>query len=472
MASKEKSSQADESSAPAFDVARNTISKSMASPGAKFILIGFITLILLVPAMMVWGLVEERTRRATEVAHNISQGWGHDQIVNGPFLVIPYTVTEGEGEKQKVRLSHAVFSPEKLSISGDAAVEERRLSIYKTQLYHAKLKMSGNFERADFKRITERGGSPQLENAFLAMSVSDTTGFRSDVGITIGNSNERYFLPGLNQLHQLSIPEAKIAARGRNPANGVHLPVTRADVISGFKFKIDMALNGSRSLTFMPAGKTTRLRLDSNWPHPGFDGRFLPENREISETGFSADWTVPNLARGVDAVFLGSSLPAIPTLMSVNFVEPLKFYQVTARTLKYSIAFFSLVFLAIFILELSGSSLIHWIQYMLCGLAMVIFYILLLALAEQIGFGLAYLFSAAATTLLIAWYIGDSLASRNGSYVIGGVLSTTYLIMYLILNEEQYALLAGSLIAFAAITATMIATRRVDWSGKGRTATA
>ncbi len=465
MASKDDNTPGDQA-IPGIQSARQGISRTMASPGAKFVLIGFITFILLIPAMMVWGLVEERSRRASEVATSISQGWGHDQVINGPYLIVPYTVTKGQGDEQTIRLSHAVISPEKLVVSGDVDVEERRLSIYKTQLYHTKLKMNGFFSGINLKKVTDRGGRPQLENAFLAMSVSDPTGFRSDVTLKIGNNVERQFLPGLNQLHQLSIPEAKSKTHKHNTANGVHFAIDRGDALSGFKFTINMALNGSRSLAFMPAGKTTSLDLKSNWPHPGFDGRFLPETREISETGFAASWTVPNLARGLDAVVLGSALPAPSTFMSVNFVEPLKFYQVIARTLKYSVAFFSLIFLAIFILELSGKRLIHWIQYMLSGLAMVIFYILLLALAEQVGFGLAYLISASATTLLIAWYIGDTLSSRRGSYVIGSVLGITYLIMYLILNEEQYALLAGSLIAFVAIAATMVATRRVDWSGR------
>ncbi|MEM8650530.1 MAG: cell envelope integrity protein CreD [Pseudomonadota bacterium] len=448
----------------------NFLYTTLSSPGAKFILIGIITVLLLIPATMVWVLVEERAARADQVAQSISQGWGGQQIINGPYLVIPYRITEIVNDKTVTVGRKAIISPEKLEISADATVEERKKSIYKTQLYNLKTKLSGSFSELNLERLTDRGAQLETDRAYLVMAIADPTGFRSDV-IMKGRGNAvRKFKPGLRGI--TAPKSAKFYNRGyssTNPVNhnsGVHLPVTVEEVNAGFDFTIDMALNGSRELSFMPAAKTTQLVMKANWPHPGFDGRFLPETREINPEGFSANWTVPELARGIDAVYLSSSLPSAETVMRVNFVEPLKFYQVTSRTLKYSIAFFSLIFLAIFILELNGKNLIHWIQYILTGLAMVIFYVLLLALAEQIGFTLAYLLSSAATTFLIAWYIGDSLGSKNGSKIMGGVLAVTYFIMYLILNEEQYALLAGSIIAFLAIATTMFTTRNINWSNK------
>jgi inner membrane protein len=443
-------------------------SATMASPGAKFVLLGIIIFALMIPTLMVWGIVEERAGRSRTVANEISQGWGTPQVINGPYLVVPYekqvnlNVSNYEGTKVEKRFTnhHIVVSPESLNVDGTIDVEERRRSIYKTQLYHLESRFKGKFPKSYLEVIKSEGGIPDLDKAYLILGVSDPSGFRSDMTLHIGDKPAKQFLPGLKHASVTKIGSKRLSSQ-----RGVHVPLSENEIKNGFDFDIAMALNGARKLSFTPAGKTTRLEMKSNWPHPGFDGKFLPEKRTITRDGFDATWTVPNLARGIEGIYLEASLPPASSLLGVNFVEPLSFYQVTSRSLKYAIGVFSLVFLAVFVLEFSSKKSLHFIQYVLTGLAMVIFYILLLALAEQVGFLMAYLGAASATTLLIAWYIGDALASKNGSLVVGGVLATTYLILYLTLNEETYALLAGSLIAFIAIAATMFATRKMDWSG-------
>ena len=451
-----------------------SIQTFFSSPGAKFILLGVIIFALLIPTLMVWALVEERSQRAETVAREIAQGWGSAQIINGPYLVMPYTQVEKVPlnsnntrlTQDRVVTRHAIFSPDKLEMGGKIDVEERKKSIYKTQLYHFKNNLKGSFADFDMNKIREAGGTPKPANAFLVIGISDTTGFRSDIMLKVDGKSEGQFLPGLNSLGNASYATGKYN-RSR-AGSGIHIPISSDKLAEGFDFEISMALNGSRNIAFVPAGKTTQLDIQSNWPHPGFTGKFLPEERDISAEGFSATWTIPNLARGISEVQLSSQLPQAGTSIGVNFVEPLSFYQVTSRSLKYAIGFFSLVFLAVFILELYGKSSLHWIQYILTGLAMIIFYVLLLALAEQVGFLIAYGIAALATTILIAWYVGDALGNKNGSAIVGGVLATTYLVMYMILNEETYALLAGSMIAFIAIAATMFATRNIDWTGQSR----
>lgn len=442
------------------------------SPGAKFILLGVIIFALLIPTLMVWALVEERSQRAETVARQIAQGWGGPQIINGPYLVMPYTQIEKVPlNDNNTRLTqdrlvtrHAIFSPDRLEMGGNIEVEERKKSIYKTQLYHFKNNLKGSFADFDMNKIREAGGTPKPANAFLVIGISDTTGFRSDIMLKVDGKSEGQFLPGLNSLGNTSHVTGKYN-RSR-AGSGIHIPISTDKLAEGFDFEISMALNGSRNIAFVPAGKTTQLDIQSNWPHPGFSGKFLPEERDITAEGFAAKWTIPNLARGISEVQLSSQLSQAGTSIGVNFVEPLSFYQVTSRSLKYAVGFFSLVFLAVFILELYGKSSLHWIQYILTGLAMIIFYVLLLALAEQVGFLIAYGIAAVATTILIAWYVGDALGNKNGSAIVGSVLATTYLVMYMILNEDTYALLAGSLIAFIAIAATMFATRKIDWAGQ------
>ena len=443
------------------NVARGT-GAFLSSPGVKFIIIGFITIALLIPAMTVWALVEERAQRAEHVARTIAKGWGSEQTINGPYVVIPYRISQQVGKNMKVVTRYAISSPEALDAKGNIEVEERKKSIYRTQLYHTKMELTGRFAPAEIDRILGLGGKPLPERAFLAIGVSDMTGFRSDVNLQMNGETGRSFRPGLNGV------ENRQFNRHVESSSGVHVPLSLKNVEEGFTFGIDLALNGSRHVSFVPAGKTTTLALSSNWPHPGFDGQFLPEKRELSENGFLAQWTIPNLARGIDSMVFSTNLPANNSAMTVNFVEPLRFYQVTSRTLKYSIGFFSLIFLAVFILELRGKQSVHWIQYLLVGLSMVVFYILLLAFAEQVGFALAYLVSSIATTLLVSWYVGDSLGQQRSSIVMGTILSALFLLMYLIMSEEDYALLAGSITAFLAITATMIATRRVNWNNSQR----
>lgn len=455
----------------------SSFSRFMASPGAKFILLGIIIFALLIPTLMVWSLVEDRAKRANIVANEIAQGWGGKQLVNGPYLVIPYTklesvpITDNNNSQIEKRLvtRHAIVSPEKLEINGDIEVEERKKSIYKTQLYHLKSGFKGVFSPTDLSKIIDAGGTPKPEQAFMVIGISDTSGFRSDIDFKLNGAPAGNFLAGLNKLSNIENTSYRnlrnYNRNNRINANGVHVLLNESNVTSGFRFEVNMALNGSRNLAFVPAGKTSQLKLNSNWPHPGFNGRFLPETRSINQEGFSATWTIPNLARGIEDMQLNSRLPSADSSIGVGFVKPLSFYQVTSRSLKYAIGFFSLVFLAVFILELYGKKSLHWVQYILTGLAMIIFYILLLALAEQVGFVIAYAVASLATTGLIAWYIGDALGNQYGAMIVAGVLATTYLVMYMILNEDTYALLAGSLIAFIAIAATMFATRNIDWSG-------
>jgi len=444
------------------------------SPGAKFVITGIITLLLLVPTLMVWGLVEERADRAEDTANSIAKGWGGEQIINGPYLVVPYRSTvetikpTSLGTKIHNKLveteviKHAIFSPDESEHTANIEVEERKKSIYSIPVYHMKSNIKGKFEKVNFKSIEADNGIPDLDNAFLVMGVADTTGFRSQVLAKINSGKPVPFEPGLNKIYFQKNTGFANKRYIRNNS-GINLSISEFNLQHGFKFEIDMAINGSRSFSMVPNGKNSKLSVKSNWPHPGFDGQFLPESHDISEQGFSANWTIPNLARGIDSVFLSSSLPHSSSI-EVNFVEPLKFYQLISRTLKYSIAFFSLVFLAVFILELMGKKSVHWIQYILVGLAMIVFYILLLALAEHIGFTIAYISSAIASTLLISWYVGTSLGQKNGMGVMVVILGIIYAIVFLVLKEAEYALLAGALIAFFAIAVTMYVTRKIDWS--------
>lgn len=443
----------------------------MRSPGVKFIIIGVLTLLLLIPTLLVWALVEERAQRANEVSARISAGWGGPQIVNGPYLAVPMTVNRSQNVNGTVTTTlvteWALLMPEELKVDTRLDTEARKLSIYSLPVYNAKMKFSGRFGTDLAQSLAQVEGTPDLSRAFLVMNIADISGIRSNADIKIDGGAALPFQPGMKSIKGLKSGYSEYDSTQvyAQSDTGINRPVDRALIEKGFAFEMDLSLNGSAKFSLAPAGQTTMFTASANWPDPGFEGLFLPETKTITKQGFEAAWTIPYLARGVDKVIASNVLPLGGNLMSVNLVEPVKFYQIVARTLKYSVGFISLMFFAVFIIELKGGRMVHWVQYVLTGLALIIFYILLLALSEHLGFMIAYGIAAVATTLLIASYVGTVTGSRRSGVSLAVVLGLSYAVMYLILREDEYALLAGALISFVTIAATMYFTRNIDWSG-------
>ncbi|WP_455272057.1 cell envelope integrity protein CreD [Rhizobium herbae] len=464
----------DTPSSPQLDPAAQpgAVRTVLSSPGVKFIMIGFISMALLIPTLLVWGLVEERGRRAQEVSARIAKGWGGPQVLNGPYVAVPVEVNRNQTVDGRIVwqtvTEWALLMPETLSVDSKLSTEERRLSIYTLPVYNAKVGITGRFAPGMIDDLRQIEGKPDLDRAMLVMSIADITGIRSDAGMRIDGGPLMPFDPGMKAISSLAPGTVEPYASPVRLDSGVNRPVGRALVESGFSFAVDLSLNGSGSFAIALAGQTTHFSAEANWPHPGFEGLFLPEEKTIGGNGFSAKWTIPYLARGVDRVVSSSVLPLSNSLMAVNMVEPVKFYQVVARTLKYSIGFFSVVFLAVFIIEIKSARKVHWIQYVLTGLALVVFYILLLALAEHTGFEIAYVLASLATAGLISTYVGSVTGSLRRGTILAFVLTTAYAVMYLILREDEYALLAGALISFVTIAATMFSTRNIDWSGVAR----
>lgn len=446
-------------------------SNFMRSPGVKFVIIGILAILLLVPTLLVWALVEERSQRANEVSARISAGWGGQQIVNGPYLAVPMSVNRSQtvnGTTNWMRVTeYALLMPEELKVDARLATEARKLSIYSLPVYNARMRFSGRFGADMLTSLAQVEGTPDLDRAFLVMNIADITGIRSNADISIDGGAALAFQPGMKGIRGVKPGYSGYDSTQTyaQTETGINRPIHRATIEKGFAFEMDLSLNGSARFSLAPAGQTTTFTASANWPDPGFEGLFLPETKSITEQGFEAAWTVPYLARGVDKVIAANVLPLGTDLMSVNLVEPVKFYQIVSRTLKYSVGFISLMFFAVFIIELKGGRMVHWVQYVLTGLALIIFYILLLALAEHIGFAIAYGIAATATTLLIASYVGTVTASRRSGLSLAIVLGLSYGVMYLILREDEYALLAGAIISFVTIAATMYFTRNIDWSG-------
>ncbi|MDO6963748.1 cell envelope integrity protein CreD [Rhizobium alvei] len=446
----------------------------MRLPGVKFVLIGIITMLLLVPTLLVWALVEERAQRADEVASRIANGWGQKQTINGPYLAVPMirdleeTSASGVVSRYK-QTSWVLLMPETLDVKADLQVEDRKLSIYSLPVYNAKVKISGRFQPNPATALAEMDGTPDFTRAFLVMHIADITGVRSNVDLMIDGVAVQPFEPGMRSIFALrpGLYNSVNVSDYDKTDTGIHGAVEQAKIEKGFSFAMNLSLNGSSRLSVAPAGQTTSLAVAANWADPGFEGQFLPETKTISAEGFKANWTIPYLARGVAKISAGDVMPFSSNVMQIGLVQQVKFYQLVSRTLKYSIGFVSLVFFAVFILELKGGRSVHWVQYVLTGLALIIFYILLLALSEHVGFGPGYAVAACATTLLISFYVGSVTQSRKSGLSLATVLGLSYGVLYLVMREDEYALLAGALISFVTIAATMYFTRNIDWSGRG-----
>ncbi len=446
----------------------------LGSPAVKFVLIGVLTVLLLIPSLFVWVLVEERADRARDVARDIASSWGGTQAVNGPYLVIPftetYTVEEKEGGRTVTRTRvvkrEAVLFPETLEINGDVSVEERQKSIYSLPAYLSRLKLTGRFAAPsdeDFRPNTANGRIDlQPENAALVVGIGDIRALKSAVTLKLDGVRSVPFEPGLASLKSSGALNMQTGA----VLSGINAAVPALNWRKGFSYDVSLRLNGSTGLFVAPAGQTTKVALASDWPHPGFSGAFLPEKRTITETGFEASWTIPYLARGIPKLVETDTIPLNDKLLGVKFVEPVNFYQTISRSMKYAVGFISLTFLAVFVLEMRSGWSFHWVQYALVGFSLIIFYVMLLAFAEHVGYGPAYLIAAGAASLLNAVYVGTSLRSRAAGLIMLTVLGSIFGLLFALMREQDYALLIGSVIAFAALGVVMFVTQNIDWSGK------
>ncbi len=451
------------------------IRRFLNSPGFKFFLICGLVLALLIPLLLVWALVEEREQRAEGVRQEVAREWGGAQRIVGPVLIVPYTVliVTGQGDKrtEEVQERRAVFLPQTLNISGRAATKVLHRSIYDVAVYTGELAFKGRFAAPDMSAVAAEVHNVRWRDAVLALAVSDVSGLKTAASLVIDGGTEIPFEPSIgisgtrDGIHaRLMSAVTLFGATGTAP-NTAPAPTS----MNAFDFKFALTLNGSSELTFAPIARETTVSLSSDWPDPSFTGAFLPTDRTIEPTRFSAHWLVPHLARSIAQAWshFEQGLERIdPYQFGVRFIVPVDFYQLVTRAAKYAMMFLATAFMAVFLLELGSQRQVHPVQYLFVGFAMILFYILLLSLAEQIGFLWSYLIAATATSGLISLYVARVQGSAAKGLVMACVLSLLYGLLYLILRLEDYALLAGGVAGFAMLAVVMFSTLKVDWSGE------
>jgi inner membrane protein len=433
----------------------NLRSRSM---GMKLIVVCGLALLMTIPGFFVSSLVEERTRRAADVINEISSHVGGEQTFLGPALAIPYTIPAHSSVNDAHHGVYFVF-PAQASAVVKTVTEERRRSLFKVPVFQAELKFDAAFDLTGVPASAPDGAELDWPRAEIVVGVSDARGAISDASLTAEGATKT-FVPaaiapelfvGNDHNHQLRLALFGTQASGAKPGMRFH-------VTSALRF------SGARRLAILAYGKTTQLTVQGDWPNPSFDGGFLPTTRTVSNSGFNASWSVPFMARGVPAEGSVEDILGLDAAtLGVSFVEVADPYQSVDRSLKYVLLFLGLLFLSYFVFEVTTAKRVHPAQYVLVGMAQIIFYLLLLSFTERIGFDLGFLLAGGSTVALLALNAAWVFASRPQGLRALGVFSLLYLLIYLLLRLEDNALLVGALASFLAVSAVMYFTRGIDW---------
>lgn len=430
----------------------------------KMVAILFLTVILFIPTAMITALIDERVERKNEASQEVGSKWGGRQILVGPVLTIPYTtktesLVDMDGGKTKKEISfirnNVHFLPAKLNVEGNADVSTLNRGIYDISAYNAKLEVSGEFDFPDFSSVDlGKESSVNFEDAYITISLSDLRALQQNLSID-WNGQKHRFDSGFKD------EELKMVLGGAGL--NVKVPIKISEEGKKFSFSFYLDFNGSENLSFVPVGEESSVKIKSNWAYPNFDGAFLPDNRDVKDDGFSADWRVFKLNRNYPQVWQGLMPTLNESSFGVNFIMSVDEYQKNTRAIKYAIMLIALTFLVFFFIEILGKTKIHFIHYGLVGLSLVLFFSLLIAITEHSSFGLAYLISSVATVVLDTVYTKSVFKKTKLVALHSGILAVVYAFIYSIIQMDDYALLMGNVGLFLVLAIVMMISRKVDW---------
>lgn len=425
----------------------------------KIFLLLLLSLLLMVPVQSIMELNRERQAYRSQAIHSIMASSSGPQRLLGPVVVQPYTRTvtveqDGKRFERKLQL-YRYLLPEQLDVRASMEVTPRKLGIYQAQVYHTRISLSGRLP-TELNGKALISGEPDLTvdatdpalvagTPYLSLVLSDARGINS--------------VPEL-QLGEQRIPFAPGALLGDGLA-GIHAPLNALPG-GGDAFHIELDLQGMNELEVVPLGQDSKLQLSGNWPHPNFIGDFLPGSRTLTAQGFDASWQSSWFATDMESRFnrmmkgAGGDLPAF----SVSLVQPVDHYQLNERAAKYALLFIGLSF---FMFELLRGLRVHPIQYALVGMGLAIFYLVLLALTEHLGFGWAYLIAGLASVALNGFYLSHVLGGPRQGLGFAALLGLVYAILFGLLQAQEIALLLGALLLFVILALIMVLTRKLDW---------
>ncbi len=420
--------------------------------------------VLQIPVLFMSFLVQERRSRRDAAGQEIASKWGNAQTLIGPALVVPWeqrwTDTNAQGQRVERReWRRLVLLPESLHVRAHVASETRRRGIYGVPVYRLDAQIGGRFGRPDFAKLGVDSTSVDWPRAVLAVGVSDPRAIQQQTSVT-WDGRRVELQPG--------------AADFREVSSGVHAELALAAPPWGASFTLPLALNGTNGFYLAPFGKQTEAEVSGDWSHPSFQGGWLPTERSVADSGFRARWSIPSLGRNYPQAWVdrtpregerGVAQEIQSSTFGLDLGSSVDAYRLCDRTVKYAALFFILTFTSFWLLEVLGSRPLHPIQYGLVGGALCVFVLLELSMSEHIGFGASYAIAATAVVALIVAYAASALGSVGRALVVGAALAMLYGFHYVVLRNEDYALLLGSLLLFGVLAAVMMLTRRVSWYG-------
>jgi len=425
----------------------------------KAVMIGVIVLLLLVPLAMLRGLVSERAALREQAYARVAEGWGGNVVLGGPVLVVPTqrTIVERIDDRdiRKVVRSDLYLLPARLDMKIDLKLQDepRYVGIYAVPVYLADVQLTGEF---DYQSLRALAGKPS----------PDVQYFWQQSRLLLPMSQVR----SLREVTQASFADQQLKLGPGRPAvyRGIETTIDLSALLEGgpSAFAFHTVIAGSRDFSMLPLGSTTTLQLHSNWPHPSFHGAFLPAEHAITPKGFDARWQVLELNRSYGQAWSEyevNEASLTESSFGVGLYQTVDVYQRGERAVKYAVLFIALTFLTFFAWEQVTRNPLHPLQYLLIGLALSIFYLLLIALSEHISFAAAYVTAAVALVVLIGVYIAGALRSTIRGGVAGLAMSGVYALLYALVLSEDYALLLGAIVLFVALAAVMLVTRRIDW---------
>ena len=436
-----------------FERANNWVKNSIM---IRLFVIGFLLLLLLIPIEMVKDLIREREFRQQDAINEVSSKWGNAQTIKGLALTIPYrsyskVYDQDNNFKLVESVEYAHFLPEELNIEGNLSPKVRYRGIYEVVVYDSEIQLNGSFLLPDFEEWKIEEKDIIWEDAVVALGLSDLRSIQENVAVN-WNGKSYAFNPGVEQ--------KDVVAHGISTKVPVNPLDSSYQVIN---FSLSLNFNGSSSLNFIPLGKTTHVNIQSEWKDPSFDGAFLPDERTVNEQGFTAKWEVLHLNRSYPQSFRGAVDGIDQSWFGVNLLMPVDSYQKSMRSAKYASMFVALTFIIFFFVQIMSNVSIHPLQYIMVGLALVIFYSLLIALSEHISFMYSYIIASVAIIGLIVLYVKNIFKSSALTRMMGLMLLILYVFIYIIIQSQDYALLMGSIGLFIVLATVMYLSRNIDW---------
>ncbi|HEF0062198.1 TPA: cell envelope integrity protein CreD [Citrobacter pasteurii] len=417
----------------------------------KIVTLGGAMLLLLIPLTMVRQIIVERSDYRSEVEDAIRQSTSGPQKVVGPLIAVPVTelYTELEGDKQIPRKRSYIhfWLPESLVVEGNQNVEVRKIGIYEGQVWHNDLSVKAEFNAERLSDLNHPNVS--VGKPFIVVGVGDARG--------IGVVNT----PQVNGTSLAVEPGTGLDGR----AQGIHIPLPDAGwAEKNLSVVLSLNLSGTGDFSVVPVGRNSEMTVTSNWPHPNFLGDFLPAKREVSESGFKAQWQSSWFANNLGERFGDEKIGwlGMPAF-SVAVATPADQYQLTDRATKYAILLITLTFMSFFVLESMTSLRLHPMQYLLVGLSLVMFYLLLLALSEHVGFTAAWIVASLVGALMNGVYLQAILQGWRNSLFFTAALLGLDGVMWVLLRSQDSALLLGTGVLLLALCGVMFLTRHLDW---------